>query len=200
MRRRIDNRGRTARTGGARPAVLCREPGDPLPRMHRERLCASPRRCLTRIVDISALTEDAPMFDFRVALMFSTLFIIAFSTEAAPADESPPPIEEFGTRPNAKVFADAKRGTPLVLQSQEEASKYFDEEALASLAKEVDFERQFVLVFAWRGSGGDKLIASVAESFPEQVRFRIEPGRSRDLRRHAKVIALRKNVKWSVAE
>ena len=63
---------------------------------------------------------------------------------------------------------------------------------------DVDFSQQCLLVFAWRGSGQDKLDYSVAESFPEQVAFAYQPGRTRDLRPHVKVFAVRANVNWSV--
>jgi hypothetical protein len=50
-------------------------------------------------------------------------------------------------------------------------------------------------VFAWRGSGQDKMTYTIAESFPEQITFKILPGRTRDLRSHLKIYASRKNVK-----
>ena len=74
--------------------------------------------------------------------------------------------------------------------------EYFSEDALAALTKQVDFEQRVVLVFAWRGSGQDRLSYSVAESFPEQVFFEYKPGRTKDLRPHVYVFALRANVKW----
>jgi len=70
-------------------------------------------------------------------------------------------------------------------------------DALAKLKEQVDFEKQIVLVFAWRGSGQDQMDFTVAESYPEQVRFRYKPGRTRDLRPHVYVYALRSNVTWS---
>jgi len=87
---------------------------------------------------------------------------------------------------------------PLVLGSQEEAANHFDAEELAELKRQVDFAQQFVLLFAWRGSGQDRLDAAVAESYPEQIFFSYAPGRTRDLREHVRVFALRSNVKWSV--
>ena len=39
---------------------------------------------------------------------------------------------------------------------------------------------------------------NIAESYPEQVFFTYKPGRTRDLRPHVYVFALRSNVKWSV--
>jgi hypothetical protein len=69
---------------------------------------------------------------------------------------------------------------------------------VAKLARQVDFEQQFVLLFAWRGSGQDRFRYTVAESYPEQVFFTYRAGRTRDLRPHVYVYALRSNVKWNV--
>lgn len=91
-----------------------------------------------------------------------------------------------------------KKYEPLVIHSANDAAKYFGEKELAQLKEQVDFEKQVVLVFVWSGSGGDMLNYSVAESFPEQITFSIRPGRTRDLRSHVHVLALRSNVKWQV--
>ena len=72
-----------------------------------------------------------------------------------------------------------------------------DKAARATLIKAVDFKTQDLLVFAWQGSGGDKLEYTVAESFPEQVRFMLKRGLTKDLRTHMKLFAVRKNVTWS---
>ncbi len=131
-------------------------------------------------------------------LLIAALTILTTPAIAAMPDASIPPIQEVASAaPTGEAFGAAKRGTPLVLTSADEASKYFGEEALAALEDAVDFEKQTVLLFAWRGSGQDKLNYVVAESFPEQITFSIQPGRTRDLRSHVKVFALRKNVKWS---
>ena len=117
-------------------------------------------------------------------------------SSAVAADE--PIMAVKGVQPKATVFEAAKRDAPAVLRGADEAAKYFDDEALAALKKQVDFEKQVVLVFAWRGSGQDRLTYAVAESFPEQIFFTVKPGRTRDLREHVQVYALRANVKWSV--
>jgi len=109
-----------------------------------------------------------------------------------------PPIKKIGVIPKQSVFKDASRKKPLEIQTAEEAGKHFGEDSLAKLKKVVDFEKQFVLVFAWRGSGQDRLNYAVAESFPEQIFFTHKYGRTRDLRPHIYVFALRSNVKWSV--
>jgi len=108
------------------------------------------------------------------------------------------PIVPVKAKPESSIFKNSNFNKPIVVKSKEEAAKHFGKEAVAALVKAVDFKKQFVLVFAWRGSGGDQLNYSVAESFPEQIFFSRKFGRTRDLRSHAKVFALRSNVKWSV--
>jgi hypothetical protein len=108
------------------------------------------------------------------------------------------PIVPIKVAPENSIFKNSNFNKPIVVKSKEEASKHFGKEAVATLVKAVDFKKQIVLVFAWRGSGGDQLNYTVAESFPEQITFSRQFGRTRDLRPHAKVFALRSNVKWSV--
>ena len=126
-------------------------------------------------------------------------FLLLFGASLAAA-ESLPIVEIHGVLPNQSVFKDARRGKPLVLQSEKDAAKYFDGEALKSLNKQVDFEKRKVLVFAWRGSGGDRLSFEVAKSRFEPVTFRIRLGRTRDLRSHLRVFSLRAKGKWSMAK
>jgi len=110
-----------------------------------------------------------------------------------------PPIKECEkVVPKSSVFEASSWRKPLVLHSEKEAAEQFGEKELAKLVKQVDFSQQFILVFAWRGSGQDRLEHAVAESFPEQVFFTYKPGRTRDLRPHVHVYVLRSNVKWSV--
>ena len=110
-----------------------------------------------------------------------------------------PPIKQIEKlAPKRTVFEGSSWKKPLVLKSEKEAAEHFDADELAKLTKQVDFAKQFVLLFAWRGSGQDKLDAAVAESYPEQIFFSHTPGRTRDLREHVRVFALRSNVRWSV--
>ena len=117
-------------------------------------------------------------------------------TSLAQAQLSPPISEITGVRPNAGVFKIAGRDKPLVLETRDAAAAHFSSESMGMLSKQVDFDRQIVLVFAWRGSGQDRITYSVLESFPEQIVFAFRPGRTRDLRPHTKVYVLRSNVKW----
>ena len=135
------------------------------------------------------------MFLPSLCLVFAPLFSAALSISRAPVQD---PIVTVDAEANADVFAESGRSKPLVLRSKEDAAKYFEEKQLGKLTEQVDFSRQIVLVFAWRGSGQDKLEYAVMESYPEQIAFSYSPGRTRDLRPHVKIFALRANVKWSV--
>jgi hypothetical protein len=136
----------------------------------------------------------------RTIASATAVFCLAAAVVGAEPDPKTLPIDEIrGLRPEPAVFKAAQRGKPIELRSGEEAQKFFTGDALESLKKQVDFAQQFVLIFAWRGSGQDKLKYDVAESYPEQVTFRVIPGRTRDLRPHVHVFSLRSNVRWSVA-
>lgn len=123
------------------------------------------------------------------------LFVVCLVPGFAVGQEA---IVELKVAPEKAVFKDSVWSKPIVIKSQDEAAKHFGKDALEVLAKQVDFKKQIVLVFAWQGSGGDKLEYSILESFPEQIPFSLKPGATDDIRAHSRVFALRSNVKWSV--
>jgi len=129
-------------------------------------------------------------------LFLLTAILTLFSANNGWADA---PIKEMGeVQLNVAAFAPNGAENPLLIQSVDEATPYFDAKNLATLKKQVDFSKQEVLVFAWRGSGQDLLDYVVLESFPEKIRFRYQRGRTRDLRQHVKVFIVRSNVKCIV--
>jgi hypothetical protein len=64
------------------------------------------------------------------------------------------PIVEIKVTPEKSVFKDSAWDKPIVIKSQDEAAKHFGKDALDTIAKQVDFKKQIVLVFAWQGSVG----------------------------------------------
>lgn len=118
-------------------------------------------------------------------------------TQAAPEVLAPvQELKKLEAKPTLRDQASKKK--PLRLTSTKEASKYFTTDALSKITKKVDFEKQVLLLFAWRGSGQDKMKAELSKSTPEKVNFRYQAGRTRDLRSHTRVFAVRSDVKWSV--
>ena len=120
------------------------------------------------------------------------------SRAAAPEQPQParPAIYGIPSQLTDKALEDASLEAPLVLRSLDDAKPYYDAPGLARLEALVDFDQQHILLFAWSGSGQDKLTYEVLESAPEQIAFNYEPGRTRDLRRHVYAFALRNDVTW----
>ena len=110
----------------------------------------------------------------------------------------PPIVEIKDVAPRQRVLDVSGWNKPLVIRSEKEAADHFASDQLDKLKIQVDFEKQFVLLFAWRGSGQDRLSYVVAESYPEQVMFQYTPGRTKDLRPHVYLYALRSQVTWRV--
>jgi len=115
----------------------------------------------------------------------------------APSPKSTPILRLEGISPKPDALRSSSWSKPIMVRSAKEAAEQFPEEDLAKLTQQVDFAERVVLVFAWRGSGGDRLEYAVAESYPEQVFFTYRPGRTRDLVQHVRVYSLRSNVSWN---
>jgi hypothetical protein len=131
-----------------------------------------------------------------IAILTLIFAASVFYAETSTAEGMLPPIQDItDIKVNEEIWKVAKRGVPLTFRSKSEAARYFAEPQLKLLLKQVDFQKQTLLVFAWRGSGQDKMTYTIAESFPEQIAFKILPGRTRDLRPHLNIYVIRKNVK-----
>lgn len=121
--------------------------------------------------------------------------VLACASGLAAAQEA---IVAIKVQPLREVINKSEWNQPVVIKTGEEAAGHFGKDALGALGRQIDFGKQFLLVFAWRGSGGDKLEYTVAESWPEQVSFTLQRGLTRDLREHTRVFAMRSNVTWRV--
>jgi len=144
-------------------------------------------------VSLVIMTAHFSKTNWMIAVIIFTL-----SAELKANNPADPPITALD-EPKAEkvVFDDATRTKPIVLKSADDAAKYFNKAELAKLTKAVDFKNRFLLIFAWHGSGQDQMDFSVSESNPEQIIFKVKPGRTRDLRPHIVIYSLRSNVVWS---
>ncbi|HEV7279866.1 MAG TPA: hypothetical protein VGN57_06590 [Pirellulaceae bacterium] len=125
------------------------------------------------------------------------LFFVGVSASAVEPDPGIAAVTRIeGVAADAAKFDLDEGSQTIIIKSREEAKKWFADEALRQLAGKVDFSKQFVLIFAWKGSGQDRMKVTIADSYPEQALFKTDPGRTRDLRRHVAIYALRSNVKW----
>ena len=130
----------------------------------------------------------------RILVFQATLSLLMLKTSWG----SEPIVEIVDVQPKASAFLFDGASKPVVIYSVDEITKYFDAKNSANLKSRVDFGKQEVLVFAWRGSGQDRIEYEVLESFPEQIRFSYHPGRTRDLRQHVKIFVVRSDVRCIV--
>lgn len=132
------------------------------------------------------------------------LLAVSLGTTVFAGEKTIKVIQEVTLKYDNASFGKLKKvatvAKPLLIEDDATAAKYFSKDEIAKITKKVDFKTQKLVVFAWSGSGGDKLEIMVLESYPEQVRFSLTRGRTRDLRRHLKLYALRKNVTYSVSK
>ena len=132
------------------------------------------------------------------AMLLSLLAMTGITYGVGDEPGTVPAVEELSLSAKQSVFDDATRDKPLELKSAEDAKAYFSDDQLKVLNKNVDWDKQTVLVFAWRGSGQDKMEAKVHEKGDDGllVEFVYTAGRTRDLREHTRFFAVRKGVAW----
>ncbi len=127
--------------------------------------------------------------------------VALFATAAVAEDKKPTnPITSIAVEKDDKIESKGGKATePVKVTSAAELEKAVPDEATRTrLAKLVDFKTHALLIFAWQGSGQDKIEYTVLESYPEQIAFTYTPGRTKDLRSHVHLYAVRNDVKWSV--
>jgi hypothetical protein len=86
-------------------------------------------------------------------------------------------------------------GEPTKLASKEDLEKALGKELSAKVLKQVDLKKEFLLLFRWAGSGGDKLSMTQDKG---KVTFHFVGGRTRDLRLHAKLFALPNKTEYKL--
>ncbi len=85
---------------------------------------------------------------------------------------------------------------PIKITSAEELKKAFGENVDKEASK-TDFSKEYLLLFKWAGSGGDKLTAATEK---KAVVFTLKRGLTKDLRMHAHLFAIAKDVEWSLSK
>jgi hypothetical protein len=90
----------------------------------------------------------------------------------------------------------AKKGIPTKVTSREELAKAVPDKAAAeAIAKQVDFAKEYVVLWAWSGSGRDQLTWQIERGEKGSVAvFTLTPGKTRDLRHHRHVYAVQKDL------
>jgi hypothetical protein len=114
-------------------------------------------------------------------------------------DKDKPTVKEIATKDLKITFPKMGKATePTAIASADDLAKNaVVGTAAEEIKKQIDFEKQKLLVFAWSGSGGDRITASIgADSDGKSIVFaEYLPGKTRDLRQHVKLYAVPKDLK-----
>jgi hypothetical protein len=85
---------------------------------------------------------------------------------------------------------------PTEIKTAVELEKAFPQkDTVDAIKKEVDFDKQKLVFFAWSGSGGDKITATADK---DDVTFTYKGGLTRDIRPHYHLFAIPKDAKFKV--
>lgn len=134
----------------------------------------------------------------RLALSALLLLVpLALADKTEPDDPKAPKAREltldkapFGRGP--ATSAPAKATSPKELETA-----VADKDARDAIAKQIDFRKEYVVIFHWSGSGGDR-VTMTADT--KEAVFTRTLGRTRDLRSHFKVFALPKKMTYRVGK
>ena len=88
---------------------------------------------------------------------------------------------------------------PIVLKSMEDALKHLTRDSIKKI--KVDFEKEQVAIFVWKGSGQDQLRGRYhidRVNHNHMANFHYVPGRTRDLRTHSAIYLMPKGAEISV--
>lgn len=108
-------------------------------------------------------------------------------------------ITEIGVADPKGVLFDRTSGfLPIEIKSAQEITKYFSEQQRSGLGP-IDFDQEYLLVFSWGGSGGDRLEYLGSGLEDRKVTFLKRPGVTKDLRSHTKVYRIDADVEWELA-
>jgi hypothetical protein len=104
-----------------------------------------------------------------------------------------PALKELSAK-GVKFVENGKVTAPTVVKSAKElANVMADKDEQKRVEKEVNWDKQYLLVFSWGGSGGDKLSSDVKG---KEALFTYKPGLTRDFRMHMRLYAVRTGVDW----
>ena len=133
----------------------------------------------------------------RHALPALLLILPFVGAEPGDADASRPRELKVEKVPPLAPGRTAGFGDPVKVTSARQLEEAVPDRATRDgIARGVDFGKEYVLVFRWAGSGGDRVTMT---SEDKAAVFTFTAGRTRDLRSHLKAFALPKGMTWKTA-
>lgn len=147
----------------------------------------------------SARKRDSTMRAFLLSVVVCVLAVAPGFADDEKKDKAVREVELKDVK--VEPAKDGKVAEPTKITTEDELKKAVGEEAAKTLAKGVDFQKEYLLLFRWAGSGQDKLSAKSEKGDKATVvTFTLKPGLTRDLRPHAHLYAVEKAAEWKVAK
>ncbi len=129
--------------------------------------------------------------------MRSAILAAVFLAAPVLAAEDKPVVKEIPTKDlKLKVPNGGKPTAPVIVASAEELAKCpVCSGEIEAVKKLVDFSKEKLVVFAWAGSGQDKVeLTAETKDGKTLLVTSFTPGRTRDLRQHVKLYAVPKGA------
>jgi hypothetical protein len=123
--------------------------------------------------------------------LLAMLAAFGLASAAAAEDKDKPAIRTLDLK-GVKLKHEGNAPKPTEIASAEELAKagvFEDAAGRDAIKKQIDFEKEKLVVFAWSGSGGDKLTSSLAAD-GKKVAFAYRAGLTDDLRHHGFAYAI----------
>ena len=126
-----------------------------------------------------------------------TAVVVGLATMAATADDKKSVVREVSVKDYEANFKEPGTVTkPTKIMTAEELAKALPGKDVAEkIGKQVDFSKEYLLLFRWSGSGGDQLTGS-GET---KATFAYQRGLTKDLRGHLHLFAVAMDAEWAFA-
>jgi hypothetical protein len=125
-----------------------------------------------------------------IRLALAALFAVSpalFADKAEPEDPKAPKARQLDLK---DIMVSGEAGGPLrpvKVTTEKDLEGYVGKDGKASILKQANLKKEYLVVFRWAGSGGDKLSMSADG---DKVTFTMKRGLTRDLRQHLVIFAL----------
>ena len=132
---------------------------------------------------------------FCALILVSPALLAEDKTE--PDDPKAPKAREIdlkGVEVGGEAAGPAK---PNKVTKPAELDAYLGKEAKEAVLKQVNLKKEYLVVFRWAGSGGDRVTLA---SEGDKATFSMKRGLTRDLRQHFKVFALPTKATFEMAK
>ncbi len=135
----------------------------------------------------------------RTCAIVAALFAGSVLLAAEDKKDDKPTVKEIPTK-DLKITPPktGKVTEPTTITSAEDLAKNpIVGGAADDIKKQIDFDKQKLVVFAWSGSGGDSVTASIGADSDKKSIVYVEyiRGKTRDLRQHVHLFAAPKDLK-----